>query len=157
MIHSTHASSLHSSAKKREKQESESKEQEYLRGWQQAQADLANFRKRMHEEQAHMSVRAKAGMLEALLPIADNFRAIAAHAPEELKNNPWAQGVLHVARQVEQLLSELGVEIISQTGIPFDPHIHEAVAGEGELVSDVVQAGYRLGEKVLKPAKVRVS
>jgi molecular chaperone GrpE len=150
----THASSLHNAAKKINGQAS--KEHEYLLGWQRAQADLANFRKRMHEEQAHMGTRAKATMLEALLPIADNFRAIAAHAPEELQGNPWAQGVLHVARQVEQLLTELGVEIISQTGVPFDPHIHEAVAGEGDTVNDVVQAGYRLGEKVLKAAKVTV-
>lgn len=134
-----------------------SKEQEYLAGWQRAQADLANFRKRMLAEQGEMSQRAKQMVLEPLLAVVDNFRAITMHLPDDLKDNAWAAGVLHVARQMDQLLADFGVTVIDQTGIPFDPRFHEAVAGEGEHVQEVVQVGYQLGEKVLKAAKVKVS
>lgn len=140
-----------------------SKEQEYLEGWRRARAEFANFRKRMLEQQQHLSLQAKRQAIEPLLAVADNFRAVADHVPEDLKDNPWTQGVVHVARQLEQLLADLGVSEVGGKGQPFDPQLHEAVeeSSESELPSGsvmaVVQPGYKLGETLLRPARVKVS
>lgn len=137
--------------------------QEYLEGWQRARAEFANFRAQLQSREQHVSRQAQRQAIEPLLAIADNFRAIAAHVPKELTDNAWVQGVLHVSRQVEQLLTDLGVrEIVAEHQL-FDPTHHEAV----EEVTDssvpsgtvlaVVQPGYLLGEELLRPARVKVS
>jgi len=152
MIHAAHS---HGRVSKREK--------EYLEGWQRAQADLANFRQRVRDEQAASSQRARQQAIAAFLPIADNFRAIVQHVPEALKTDAWVQGVTHVARQFEHVLAEQGVTVIDQTDVPFDPRRHEAVgevadaARPAHHVREIVQPGYQLGEIILKAAKVKVS
>lgn len=139
----------------------DSKEQEYLAGWQRARAELDNFRRRVKEErvgQQHMALQA---LIVELLPLADNLRAAAAHVPAELAAHPWVVGIIHIERQYGQLLAQLGVEVIGTVGEEFNPACHEAVAavaggGEGKVV-EVLQPGYKMGEKVLRPAKVKVS
>lgn len=141
----------------------ESKAQEYLEGWQRARAEFANFRTRLLAQQQHLSRQAQRQAIEPLLAVADNFRAVTAHVPEELADNSWVQGVLHVSRQLEQLLTDLGVQPVTATGQPFDPTQHEAVeevtdssVPSGTVLS-VVQAGYRLGDELIRPARVTVS
>lgn len=136
-----------------------SKEQEYLEGWQRARADLENVRRRMAESTVNQKQALKRDIVEDLLGLADNFRALTAHAPDP--KDPWVQGVLHVARQFEQVLADFGVEIIADTGGAFDPKIHEAVeeveGKESGIVQEVVQAGYKIGETVIRPAKVKIT
>jgi molecular chaperone GrpE len=137
-----------------------SKEQEYLEGWKRARADLENIQKRMGEQLMQNRMSSKRGAVESLLPLADNFRSLIDHAPKG--DDPWVQGVLHVARQIDQVLEEMGVEIIHKKNILFDPKIHEAVEEiEGEEnkkgeVAEIVQAGYKMGETTIRPAKVKV-
>lgn len=136
---------------------------EYLAGWKRARAELDNLRKNMAMDYDGLRQRSVLAAVEPILPLADNFRAMAAHVPPELKNSDWAQGVLHIARQLDGILKSYGVEAIGQRGDKFNPSQHEAVAHardkelEAGLVVEVVQAGYKLGDKVLRPAKVKVN
>lgn len=137
--------------------------QEYLEGWQRARAEFANFRSRMLEQQQHISRQAQRQAIEPLLAVTDNFRAVTQHVPQELRDNPWVQGVLHVSRQLEQLLTDLGVQIVEVAGVPFDPRQHEAVEEREDstvpsgTVLSVLQVGYRLGDELVRPARVTVS
>ena len=137
------------------------KEQEYLLGWKRARAELLNLQRRVAQEKEADKARLKAQAIEPLLAVADNFQALAQHVPEDMKDNSWAQGVVHVAREFERVLADLGVEVVSPKGEEFNPLYHEAieeVEGEKEnIVVDVVQVGYRMNDTILRPAKVKVS
>ena len=136
------------------------KEQEYLAGWKRARADLENLQKRMGDQLQQQRTSVKREVAESLIALADNFRSLVEHAPASEKD-PWAAGVVHVARQFEQVLTEFGIEVIDKTGKLFDPNIHEAVeeveekGKEGQVVV-VVQAGYKVGDTTIRPAKVKV-
>lgn len=140
---------------------SSNKEKEYLEGWQRARAELDNFRKRTHEELGSRQERLKGQIIEPLLQLADNFAAMTAHVPETLKEDAWAQGVLHIGRQLEQILQEFGVESIGTIGEQFDPRLHEVVGEEkGDTpnqVAAVTRAGYKIGDTVIRPAQVKVT
>jgi molecular chaperone GrpE len=148
-----HSSEIHGSSKARE----------YLSGWQRARADLDNFRRRVHQEQQQQNEQVKRRLIYDLMPLIDNFRAITIHLPADLKDNVWAQGVLHVTRQLEQLLSQYNVVPINESGQPFNPVLHEAVAtvedneaSSGSIV-EILQTGYKIGDQVIRPAKVKVA
>ncbi|MDA1168844.1 MAG: nucleotide exchange factor GrpE [bacterium] len=135
----------------------QSKEQEYLEGWKRARADLENVQKRMNDTRIQERAILKRTIAEPLIVLADNFRSLIEHAPDT--KDPWAAGVLHVARQFDQILEEFGVELIQDTGIVFDPVIHEAieeVEGEEGKIIEVVQVGYKIGDITVRPAKVKV-
>ena len=125
-------------------------------------AELKNFQQRTREQYSSQSVQVKRQLLEPLLQLADNFQAIVAHMPIELKDNAWAQGVLHVARQFEQVLTDYQLKKIGAAGEVFDPTKHEAVehvpgdTASGAVV-EVVQVGYQLDDTVMRPAKVKVT
>lgn len=136
---------------------------EYLEGWQRAKAELDNFKKQAVADRAVERERVLADTLLPLLSLADNFGAMAEQVPQELADNAWAQGVVHVAKQLEALLHDYGVTEMAAIKQTFDPHLHEAVdhvsgskAKTGTNV-EVVQAGYLIGDKVLRPAKVKVA
>lgn len=140
-----------------------SREAEYLDGWRRARAELDNFKKRLAAAQHASRQQAQAAALESLLTFADNFQIMLKHIPQELENHSWVEGVKHVARQLDQLLTEHGVALIAETNIPFDPSVHEAVDQvkntkiKSGLVVEVTQPGYKMGDSVLKPAKVKIS
>lgn len=140
-----------------------SREAEYLDGWRHARAELANYKKRVAAEHQQSRQQAVAEALRALLPVADNFQMMIKHIPSDLTSHSWVEGVKHVARQLDQLLAESGVALIAETNIPFDPAVHEAVDQvknikiKSGLVVEVTQPGYKLGENILRPAKVKVS
>lgn len=140
-----------------------SKTSEYLAGWQRARADLDNFRKQAARHHSAEQERARAAVIEPLLTLSDNFAAMTQHVPTELQGNAWTTGVLHIARQLESLLATYNVERIAGAGDVFDPHQHEAIEKVADSsqpsgrVVEVVQPGYRVGERVLRPAKVRVA
>lgn len=145
--------------KKEAPKKQESREQEYLDGWKRARADLENLQKRMGDMRIQEQQTLKRSVAESLIVLADNFKALTAHAPDS--QDPWVAGVLHVARQFDQTLSDFGIETIETVGVAFDPTIHEAVeevAGEGEsgTVTEIVQVGYKIGDTTVRPAKVKV-
>ena len=124
-------------------------------------ADFDNYRKRVAREHAELSIRANERLLNELLPVLDDLeRALeAASAHEEAK---LEEGVQLVHRSLAALLQRHGLTPIETEGA-FDPHVHEALAaqpGEGAesgSVLQVLQKGYRLGDRVLRPARVIVS
>jgi len=96
-----------------------------------------------------------------LLPVIDNFDRALKHVPAELEGNDYIRGVQGVVKQFEKTLSDMGVERIATVGEPFSPQLHEAVSmeeGDGgeEVVSEELQAGYKVGDEVIRHAMVRV-
>lgn len=135
---------------------------ELTAGWQRTQADFVNFRKRVEEERGTHQRNATIDFILKILPVLDNFRLSTQHLPEELKSNNWALGIQHIERQIEQILADEGVTKITSVGQQFDPAIHEAIESvpadcpEGQVVAEI-SAGYKLGETVIRPSKVKVS
>lgn len=127
---------------------------------QRLQAEFDNYRRRAADQQAAIMDIAKQDVILQLLPLIDNIDRALAHVPADLKTNPWAQGVAGVAKQAEETFKSVGVTKIQTVGQPFDHNTMEAVTaegeGDGEKVSEELQAGYKLGEKVIRPAMVKV-
>lgn len=128
---------------------------------QRLQAEFDNYRRRVADQQAAVLELAKQDVVLQLLPLIDNIDRALAHVPEDLADNAWAKGVAGVAKQAEDTFKNVGVAKIQTVGQPFDHNTMEAVAAEGEgdqeVVSDELQAGYQLGEKVIRPAMVKVT
>jgi molecular chaperone GrpE len=125
-------------------------------------AEFDNFRKRVDRDRKDMTEWAAADVINDVLAIADDFdRAIAAPAPPEAHS--YKAGLELIQRQLAEMLKKRGVTTVDALGADFDPHLHEAVAyeevpgaREGEVV-DVMAKGYRLGERLLRPALVKVA
>jgi molecular chaperone GrpE len=139
------------------------KADEYLDGWQRARAEFANYKKRIERDQEEARGRAAAALLAKVLPIEDDLRRAVRERPESDGLSHWADGIGLIQRKLEALLEAEGVEVIPAEGVAFDPALHEAVTyepsndhQEGEII-EVIQQGYRLGERVLRPARVRVA
>jgi len=128
---------------------------------QRERADATNLRRRHDEQIANLKSVVKASVVGDLLPVIDNFERALKHVPADLTDNDFVKGVQGVVKQFEKTLADLGVERIATVGQVFDPKYHEAVSmeeGEGseEVVSEELQAGYRLGDEVIRHAMVRV-
>jgi len=128
---------------------------------QRERADATNLRRRHDEQVAGLKNMVKAGVVRDLIPVIDNFERALKHVPKELEGNDYIKGVQGVVKQFEKTLADVGVERIKTVGEPFDPMYHEAVSmedGDGatEVVSEELQAGYRLGDEVIRHAMVRV-
>lgn len=124
-------------------------------------ADSDNIRRRHEEQIGGLKNLVKANVIRELLPVIDNFERALKHVPKELDGNDYVKGVQGVVKQFETTLEQMGVERIKTVGEVFDPVLHEAVAmedGDGtlEVISDEMQAGYRLGNDIIRHAMVRV-
>ena len=129
---------------------------------QRERADATNLRRRHDEQVAGLKNMIKANVVRDMLPVIDNFERALKHVPAELDGNDYIKGVQGVVKQFEKTLTDLGVERIATVDQPFDPRYHEAISmeeGEGteEVVSEELQAGYKLGEEVIRHAMVRVT
>ena len=128
---------------------------------QRERADVTNVR-RQHEEQFNgLKNMVKANVVRELLPVVDNFERALKHIPKDLEGNTYIQGVQGVVKQFEDTLKQMGVERIKTIGEVFDPRFHEAVSmeeGDGthEVVCEELQAGYTLGDEVIRHAMVKV-
>ena len=124
-------------------------------------ADATNMRRRHDEQMSGLRTAVKASVVRDLLPVIDNFERSLKHVPAELQGNDFVKGVQGVVKQFEKTLADIGVERIATVGHMFDPVLHEAVAmedGDGaqEVVCEELQAGYRLGDEVIRHAMVKV-
>lgn len=129
---------------------------------QRERADVINVRRRHDEQLASLKNVVKSGVVRDLLPVVDNFERALKHVPADLKDNDYIKGVQGVVRQFEKTLEDIGVTRIKTVGESFDPNLHEAVSmeeGEGskEVVSEELQAGYQLGDEIIRHAMVRVT
>src|SRR4051794_5553978 len=132
----------------------------YLELAQRTQAEFENYRKRAARDAAQAGERAKANLIRELLPVVDNLeRALATANPEE---DHLAEGVRLVHVELVNTLERNGIKAFDPAGEPFDPTFHEALStrpgenGSG-VVLDVVEKGYKLGDAVIRPARVIVS
>ena len=140
--------------------EAEALRDQYLDDLKRLAADFDNYRKRVAREREALVTRAHAALVEAILPVLDDLgRALeAAGLHEEAK---LEDGVRLVHRQLTDVLSKEGLQEIP-VDVPFDPHVHEALAAipssaEEGTILEVVQRGYLLGDRVLRPARVVVA
>jgi molecular chaperone GrpE len=136
---------------------------EYLDGWQRAQAEFSNYKKRQEVERAQMRARVAADVLRKILPVVDDFERALATMPDDLSQLTWCEGVVLIKAKLDAILDSEGIKPIETDGQTFDPIYHEAVtyeeaAGykEGQIIGEV-QRGYMLDDRVLRPALVRVA
>ena len=126
-------------------------------------ADFENFKRRKAQELADSTRYRNEEAARALLPVLDNLRRAAEHAPEAGAEDFFVNGLELVVREFETTLERLGVVHIASVGEPFDPAVHEAIGGEesDDVERDTVIAelvpGYRLHDRLLRPAVVRVA
>jgi len=126
-------------------------------------ADFQNFRKRVQDEKKILEERANEKFVLALLPVLDNFERSMASVTAGASLESVTEGIKAIERQLRSVLDSQKVVRIASVGSPFDPDLHEALATvdseehpEG-TVMDEIEAGYKVGERVIRPARVRVS
>lgn len=138
------------------------KAEEYLAGWKRTQADFENYRRRTEDGKAEWIKIAAADSMLKVAPILDDFRRAFEHIPADAQDTPWVAGMRQVEKHLRATLAASGLEPIESTG-NFDPNLHEAIAYEEHpelpegTVIGVVEIGWKLGDRVIKPARVRVS
>jgi molecular chaperone GrpE len=132
-------------------------------GWQRTAADFANYRRRTDQDREQIVELANEFLLAKLLAIVDDFDRAIANMPAELGGLGWAEGIVAIDRKLRLLLDSEGLTPIEAVGQPFDPHQHEAVVQEDipdvpeGTVTAELQRGYRIRDRVLRPAMVAVA
>lgn len=134
--------------------EAEDKAKEYLLGWQKSQADFINLRKRDEEDRKNFIKFASQNLVEELIPVLDSFNIALSEGHEDLRP---------IYTQLLKILKQNGLEELEALGETFDPRKHESVGVErvekesdDQKVVQVLQTGYALAGRVLRPAKVRI-
>jgi molecular chaperone GrpE len=133
---------------------------EYKDGWQRSVADFQNYKRRVEAEKGETYQTALGSVIKRYLPIVDDLERALAARPENLA---WADGIELIYRKLKGILDAEGIKRIEAEGQTFDPRFHEAISQEpsddhasGQIIS-VVQNGYMLGNRVIRPAVVRVA
>jgi molecular chaperone GrpE len=147
-----------------ELQATTAKADEYLAGLQRERAEFSNYRRRTSEEREAMLGLAGEDLIRKVLALADDFDLAIENRPAELATSSWVEGVTAIDRKLRALLDSEGVKPVeAEAGKPFDPREHEAIVNvpgtgraEGEIV-EVVRRGYKLRDRVLRPALVAVA
>ncbi len=139
---------------------------QYLPDVQRLRADYENYKKRVKNDERELYGHLSAQIVTELIPVLDNFHAATEHVPSEAAGSPWVTGITYIEKQFEDVLRNYGVEPLEvKPGDLFDPTRHEALdhkATEGEAskqlkIEKVVQKGYQIKGKLVRPAKVIVS
>jgi len=149
---------------------------EYLDGWKRCKADFENYKKQQEERADSFRIYATEDILLQIIPVIDNFELAVDHIPQTPENKLWKEGILHIKKQLDDILSSQGVKKIDlKSGDLFDPNIHECIAdnakseqksesctedctehGESFVVEKITRNGYIIGEKLLRPAQVTI-
>lgn len=145
-------------------EETKAKASEYLDGWQRARAEFANYKKRQEQQMADLRGFATLDLIKRLLPIQDDFERAHKTLPEGISHMTWIEGVMLIQRKLQLLLEAEGVKPIDvKKNDVFDPNLHEAISHDDDEgidsgnVIEVLQTGYKIGERVIRPALVRVA
>jgi len=139
------------------------KADEFSDGWQRERAEFANYRKRMGRDLDTQKIDFKTDIIKKYLAVKDDLERALKNMPESLQEEPWINGIVLINQKLSSLLDGEGIEPIPAEGQAFDPQIHEAITSEENdevesgFIIEVVQQGYKLGDRVIRPAKVRVS
>lgn len=137
---------------------------EYLTGWQRSKADYVNLQK--NEEQKRKDLRAyiTTGLVEDMLPALDSFdMAMGNKEAWEKVDTNWRMGIEYIQQQLLKALSDYGVEKVGKVGETFNPNLYEAIEniptddnGKDHTIANIVQSGYTMGDKIIRPARVHV-
>ncbi len=142
--------------------------EEYLNDLKRLQADFENYKKRQVTREKEIAGYLIEKLVMDIVPVMDNFRMATEHVPEAERTSPWVTGIQYIEKQLEKVLAENGVSTIEvKVGDTFDPTIHEALEqteqseedAEGnneQTVTKVLQNGFKIGERIIRPAKVTV-
>jgi molecular chaperone GrpE len=137
---------------------------EYLDGWQRARAEFANYKKRIERDQEETRARVVADLLQDFVTVLDDLERALRDRPTEGEASAWASGIDMIQRKLMAVLDAEGVRpFLPAPGDAFDPNVHEAVSHEAssdhteDQIIDVIHQGYRVGERVIRPALVRVA
>lgn len=143
--------------------ETQAKANEYLDGWQRARADFTNYKKRIERDQAQIYQNAASNTHKRYLVIVDDLERALKNRPQDGEGAAWAEGIELIYRKLLSTLESEGIQPMDAEGTPFDPNLHEAIMSEesdqhesGQVI-EVLQQGYMFGDKVLRPAVVRVA
>jgi molecular chaperone GrpE len=136
---------------------------ENFEGWQRERADFLNYKKRIERDQAQSMQNLTGNIVKKYLVIVDDMERALKNKPQEGEAAAWAAGIELIYRKLKNILEAEGVKPILAEGQQFDPTVHEAISHEdnpdyesGQVI-EVVQQGYTLGDRVLRPALVRVA
>jgi len=139
--------------------EEKNKAEGYLANWQRTQADFINYKRRSEQEQAEISHFANSSLMFNLLPILDDLDRAFTSIPPHLARLTWADGIRLIERKLQATLKTQGLSSIKALGESFDPKFHEAAmhsAGKEGIVIEELQKGYKLHDRVIRPAMVVV-
>jgi molecular chaperone GrpE len=146
-----------------ELQRAQEKSKEFFEGWQRERADFSNYKRRVEREQQTLSQNLKGEVIKKYLTVMDDLERALKARPTEGTAASWADGIELILRKFQAILEAEGVRRIPAETESFDPTRHEALTSEdspdhnsGDVI-DVVQQGYTLGDRVLRPALVRVA
>ncbi len=143
--------------------EAEAEAARNLDGWQRARADFANARRRLDKQLSEAYVNARVDIASRLLPLLDDFALAMSNAPGEIVRREWFTGLQLIERKMTNILDSIQIERIPSVGQLFDPQFHEAVMQEESdqyesgIVIRELQSGYKIGDRVLRPAMVVVA
>lgn len=147
-------------ALKKQLEEAQAKAAEYKDGWMRSQAEFVNYKNRMQRDNELMYASMKGDIIKKVLPALDDLERAMQNRPAD---DAWANGIELIARKLQNLLDAEGLKRIEAEGAEFNPTFHEAISHEpaegvasGHVIA-VVQNGYMLGERVIRPALVRVA
>ena len=144
-------------------EELDNKAEEYLDGWQRARAEFANYKKRVLRENMDIRQVARGEVIKLYLDIADDLERALQEKPETRDSEIWVEGIEIIFQKLRARLESEGIKPMNAMGEEFDPNIHEALMKEESeefesgLIIEVMQEGYWIGDKVLRPAIVRIA
>jgi molecular chaperone GrpE len=130
-----------------------------LAGWQRAQADSVNYRKRLEQEKEEAVKYANTNLLSKLIPVLDDFDRALSNIPKDIADVPWVKGVRATYESMFKTLEAQGLKPIDCKGAVFDPSCHEALMtckGKEGIVVQEIQKGYMYNNRLLRPARVIV-
>jgi molecular chaperone GrpE len=134
-----------------------------LDGWQRERAEFSNYKKRIDRENELLHQTVTGSVIKKYLVILDDLDLALKSRPKEGEGAAWAEGIELITRKLQTILDSEGIERINQSKVQFDPNLHEAISHEensdfecGEII-EVVRQGYKLGDRILRPAMVRVA
>ena len=137
--------------------------EEFFEGWQRERADFNNYKKRIERDHKLMTQAITGGVIKKYLVVLDDLERALKSRPKEGEGAAWAEGIDLILRKLQGILDSEGIQQIPADGVDFDPNLHEAISHEdspdhesGQII-EIVQQGYTIGDRVLRPALVRVA
>jgi molecular chaperone GrpE len=139
------------------------KADEFSDGWQRERAEFANYRKRMGRDIESQKINYKIEIIKKYLAVKDDLDRALKNMPESLNDESWIDGIQLISQKLSTLLDGEGIKVIPAENNAFDPEYHEAISNEDNpevesgFIIEVVQQGYIIGERVIRPSLVRVA